>query len=359
MRFEKIRINNFRNISSATVDVNAEDIVLTGENAQGKTNFLEAIYTLCYASSFKTNNLKEAIKHGEDGFYIEATFLNEYDERQYISLSYDGNKRTINLDGKKVTDRKELIYNFPCIVFCHEDIDFLKGEPETRRKFFDQMMSLSNPSFLDTIRLYKNVLAKRNAAIKMNDPSLMGLYDERLAKYGLEIMNEREEAIKKFNNVFPIIFSNVSNGKDDLYIQYQKSWNNMDTVDEIVLYLSESKERDLKMMTTTSGIHRDRFVVKDSMGSFNQSGSTGQLRLCSLIFRIVESLLFEEATGKKPILLFDDVLLELDSTKRSLFLKEIDSYDQAFFTFLPNEIYFDKHHKKPICYNVKDGKYYL
>ena len=359
MRFEKIRINNFRNISSQIVDISAEDIVLIGENAQGKTNFLEALYTLCYGSSFKTPNLREAVRHGENGFFLEATFINDYDERQYVMFSYENGKRNIEIDGKKIIDRKELIYQFPCIIFSHEDIEFLKGEPETRRKFFDQMMSLSNPSFLDDIRLYRNVLSKRNAAIKTSDKSLITLYDERLAKYGLVIMNEREKAVKEFNSIFPHLFSVVSGGKDDLYIHYQKSWQEAESVDDIVCILKENIDRDIKMQTTTSGIHRDRFSVRDGNGIFNQTGYTGQLRLCSLIFRIVESKFFEKNTGKKPILLFDDVLLELDNKKRSVFLDQIDSYSQAFFTFLPREIYFDENHKKPLCYNVIDGKYSL
>ena len=359
MRFEKIRINNFRNISSQIVDISAEDIVLIGENAQGKTNFLEALYTLCYGSSFKTPNLREAVRHGENGFFLEATFINDYDERQYVMFSYENGKRNIEIDGKKIIDRKELIYQFPCIIFSHEDIEFLKGEPETRRKFFDQMMSLSNPSFLDDIRLYRNVLSKRNAAIKTSDKSLITLYDERLAKYGLVIMNEREKAVKEFNSIFPRLFSVVSGGKDDLYIHYQKSWQDVDSVDDIVCILKENIDRDIKMQTTTSGIHRDRFSVRDGNGIFNQTGSTGQLRLCSLIFRIVESKFFEKNTDKKPIFLFDDVLLELDNKKRSVFLDQIDSYSQAFFTFLPREIYFDENHKKPLCYNVIDGKYSL
>ncbi len=359
MRFEKIRISNFRNISSQVVDIDAEDIVLIGDNAQGKTNFLEALYTLCYGSSFKTPNLREAIRHGEQSFLLEATFINDYEERQYVMFSFENGKRNIEIDGKRIQDRKELIYQFPCIVFSHEDIEFLKGEPETRRKFFDQMMSLSNPSFLDDMRLYRNILAKRNAAIKIGDRSMITLYDGRLAKYGLEIMREREKAVDEFNSVFPSLFSVVSGGKDDLYIHYQKSWADADSEEYIISILSDSLDRDIKMQTTTSGIHRDRFSVKDGNGIFNQTGSTGQLRLCSLIFRIVEARMFEISTGKKPILLFDDVLLELDDRKRSLFLNQIDSYSQAFFTFLPRENYFDDNHRKPLCYNVMDGKYSL
>ena len=349
MRFEKIRISNFRNISSQVVDIDAEDIVLIGDNAQGKTNFLEALYTLCYGSSFKTPNLREAIRHGEQSFLLEATFINDYEERQYVMFSFENGKRNIEIDGKRIQDRKELIYQFPCIVFSHEDIEFLKGEPETRRKFFDQMMSLSNPSFLDDIRLYRNVLAKRNAAIKTQDRSLITLYDGRLAKYGLSIMNERDKAVEEFNSIFPSLFSDVSGGKDDWYIHYQKSFS----------ILNDTIDRDIKMQTTTSGIHRDRFSVRDGNGIFNQTGSTGQLRLCSLIFRIVESKVFENSTEKKPVLLFDDVLLELDDRKRSIFLDHVDSYSQAFFTFLPREKYFNENHRKPLCYNVVDGKYSL
>ena len=221
------------------------------------------------------------------------------------------------------------------------------------------MMSLSNPSFLDDIRLYRNVLAKRNAAIKTQDRSLITLYDGRLAKYGLSIMNERDKAVEEFNSIFPSLFSDVSGGKDDLYIHYQKSWSDVESEEDIVSILNDTIDRDIKMQTTTSGIHRDRFSVRDGNGIFNQTGSTGQLRLCSLIFRIVESKVFENSTEKKPVLLFDDVLLELDDRKRSIFLDHIDSYSQAFFTFLPREKYFNENHRKPLCYNVVDGKYSL
>ncbi len=359
MRFEKIRIHNFRNISCQSVDIDRKDVVLIGENAQGKTNFLEALYTLCYGSSFKTQNLREAVKHGEDSFTLEATFLNDYEERQYLKFSFESGKRTIEIDGKKINDRKELIRQFPCIVFSHEDIEFLTGEAEKRRKFFDQMMILSNPSFLDDMRLYRNVLAKRNAAIKMSDLSLVTLYDERLARYGLAIIRERRKAAEEFNSIFPSLFKAVSGGKDDMFISYQPSWQKADTVDEILFLLKENLERDFKMMTTTSGIHRDRFSVRDSFGIVTQSGSTGQIRLCSLIFRIAEAKVFERSTGKKPVLLFDDVLLELDEKKRNLFLNEINSYSQAFFTFLPGEKYFDEKDRAPLYYNVIDGKYSL
>lgn len=352
--FEEIEIKNFRNISSQRLSFDREDIVLIGTNGQGKTNFLEAVYILCYGSSFRTPFLKECVSHGESGFVLEGTFRNEFGELQKIRSVFEEGKRYIEIDGKEVKDRKELIYQFPCIVFCHEDISFIKGEPETRRRFFDQMMSLSSPVFLDNIRLYRNILAKRNASIKTENYALLPIYDEKIARVGVEIMRERKKCIDDFNSLFPSLYSKVSGGKDDLFITYQSSWDE-DDEEFIVDYLRDTKERDIKMQTTTSGIHRDRFVIKDSHGNFSQTGSTGQIRLCSLLFRVAEARSFQKVTGKKPILLLDDVLLELDDRKRSLFLDELSDYSQAFYTFLPRENYFSADGRKPVFYKVEDG----
>lgn len=261
------------------------------------------------------------------------------------------------LDGKEITDRKELIYRFPCIAFTHEDIDFIKGEPDTRRRFFDQMMSLHSPLFFDNSRSYRIMLMQRNAAIKTN-PSLIHLYDERLASIGLDIMAARAAAIYDFNKIFPELFRKISGTDMELEIKYQPSWSDMTEKDEIVSYLESTEERDLKMSCTTSGIHRDRFSVMYGGIPFSSIGSTGQIRLCSLLFRISESIYFSRMTGRKPVILLDDVLLELDDRKRSLLLSELSGYSQAFYTFLPREKYFDEG-KKADFFAVENGRFSL
>ena len=356
MRFTLLDINNFRNISSAKLNVDAGDIVLTGINGQGKTNLIESIYTLCYGSSFRTPNLRECIEHDKNGFSISGIFLNEYGEKEKVHIVYENSKRRITIDDKEIRDRKELIYRFPCIVFCHEDINFIKGEPEERRKFFDQMMSLYSPIFLDNLRQYRNILAQRNASIKNGQYSILSLYNERLSELGLEIMKERTDTVYNFNKIFPEIFTRISETDLKLEIEYTPSWGDFSNKEEIVAYLESTVERDIKMNTTTSGIHRDRFVVKSQYGNFSSIGSTGQLRLCSLIFRIAQSKYFIQKSGKRPILLIDDVLLELDSEKRGRLLRELDDYSQAFYTFLPRENYFDNR-KNGIYYKVEKGTF--
>lgn len=356
MRFQSVEINNFRNISSAELNTDSEDIVLVGINGQGKTNLLESIYTLCYGSSFRTSNLKECIEYGKEGFSLRAVFVNEYEEKERIAITYKDNKRRITIDDKEIKDRKELIYRFPCIVFCHEDIEFIKGEPEDRRRFFDQMMSLYSPIFFDNLRSYRSILMQRNAAIKNGQYNLLSLYNDRLVHFGLEIMKERTNAVYNFNQIFPSIFSDISQTDLDLYIEYNPSWNDFGSEEEIVKYLEDNIERDIKMSTTTSGIHRDRFVIKSQYGPFSSIGSTGQLRLCSLILRIAEAKYFTNISGKKPIILLDDVLLELDSDKRSRLLSILGDYSQAFYTFLPKENYFGEN-KRGLCYRVEKGNF--
>ena len=357
MRFIDLNLYNFRNISSADLSVDAEDIVLTGINGQGKTNILEAIYTLCYGSSFRTPNLKECMKLGSsDGFRIEGTFSIDEREKESIKVIFKDNKRHIFIDDKEIKDRKELIYRFPCIVFCHEDIQFIKGEPEMRRRFFDQMMSLYSPLYFDNSRNYRKILTQRNAAIKTGDYSLISLYNERLSYYGLEIMRERTETVYEFNKIFPEIFSLISDTDYELYIDYQPSWKESGSVDEIVSYLERTSERDMNLQTTSSGIHRDKFMIMCGDGPFAQIGSTGQLRLCSLIMRISEARYFTKMTGRKPILLIDDVLLELDPEKRGKLIALLDNYSQAFFTFLPFENYFENR-EKAIYYRVQKGEF--
>ncbi len=358
MRFTSLNLYNFRNISSAEMNSDAEDIVLTGINGQGKTNVLEAVYTLCYGNSFRTPNLRECIKIGSDGFRIEASFSDDECGKQKVKVVFKDNKRHIFIDDKEIKDRKELIYTFPCIVFCHQDIDFIKGEPEMRRRFFDQMMSLYSPLYFDNLRNYRRVLLQRNAAIKTGNYSLASLYNERLSYFGLEIMRERTSTVYEFNRIFPELFRIISETDHKLRIDYQPSWKNSGSEDEIISYLDGTSERDMSLQTTSSGIHRDKFVIMSDDGPFSLIGSTGQLRLCSLIMRISEARYFTQMTGRKPILLIDDVLLELDPEKRGRFISLLDDYSQAFFTFLPFENYFERK-EDAIYYKVEKGEFLI
>jgi len=358
MRFCSIGFRHFRNLVDSLVPVDSSQIVLIGDNGQGKTNFLEALYVLCYGSSFKALNTRELITHGEHEFTLSAMFETEEGFNQQISFQFAEGKRQIFIDGREIHDRKELIYNIPCIVFSHDDIEFIRGTPESRRRFFDQTMSMYNPVFFDDLRRYRMVLRQRNAAIKENLTSLIPFYDTQLAKIGMDIQYQRKQAIDEFNTIFPLLYQKVSQTDTGMHIAYRPSWGDCATVAEAQEKLARTLDRDLRMQTTASGIHRDQFIVMDNTGNFSLSGSTGQLRLASLIFRMAQVFSYRQKTHKDPILLLDDVLLELDVAKRGLFLEQLGGYSQAFFTFLPDEQYFSDIAKAgTMRYHVDKGRF--
>lgn len=355
MKFKNVRYFNFRNLKDSEIVYDADNIILTGINGQGKTNILESIYALSYGSSFRTQNIREMIRHGMDDMHLIGNAEADDGEKFRIDYYIKDKKRHIFINGHEVRDRKELIYNFPCIVFSHEDIDFIKGEPEMRRRFFDQTMSMYNPLYLDDTRRYRAILNQRNAAIKNNQISLLPLYNERLATYGLSIMEERIRSIYEFNLIFPDLYRKISGTDKNITIKYIPSWDGLTSSSEVCEYLESTQDRDIRNSTTTSGIHRDKYIVEDENGPFIQSGSTGQIRLASLLFRVAEARFFIKKTEKKPILLIDDVLLELDSNKRASFLNELSDYSQAFYTFLPKENYFSEKKESVLDYVLKEG----
>lgn len=362
MLVKRIVLDGFRNIRDRQIDTSAKQVILTGENGQGKTNLLEAVYMLCYGTSFRTQNIRDIISHGKDMMYLSSIFEDSQGLERKAELSFSEGKKQIKLDGKEVRDRKELIYCLPCIVFSHDDIEFVRGEPENRRRFFDQTMTMYDPVFFDDLRKYKLVLKQRNAAIKDQRTELLDIYDEKLASYGFQIMKSRRAVATSFSAIFPDIYNAVSQEDRGIEINYRPSWNEELGIEGIIEKLFNQREVDLKMNTTTSGPHRDRFLISDRNGLFTSSASTGQMRLASLVFRSAQASFYRQKTGQNPIFLIDDVLLELDSQKRARYLSYLGHYNQVFFTFLPEEKYFgsmfELEGSQTLMYTVTEGSFH-
>lgn len=361
MLVKKIVLDGFRNIRDRQIDTSAKQIILTGENGQGKTNVLEAVYMLCYGTSFRTQNIKELVTHGRESFYLCSVFEDSQGLERKAEVIFSDGKKHIRLDGKDIKDRKELIYCLPCIVFSHDDIEFVRGEPENRRRFFDQTMTMYDPVFFDDLRRYKLILKQRNAAIKDQRTELLDIYDQKLASYGIQIMKSRRAVADSFSAIFPDIYNAVSLEDRGIEISYRPSWNEDLGIDGVLEKLESQRDVDLKMNTTTSGPHRDRFLINDRNGLFTSSASTGQMRLASLVFRSAQAAFYRQKTGQNPIFLIDDVLLELDSQKRARYLSYLGHYNQAFFTFLPEEKYFgsmfDMEESQTLMYTVREGSF--
>jgi DNA replication and repair protein RecF len=340
----------------AEVNTQAKDVFLVGENGQGKTNFLEALYFCSYASSFRNIRDNELVKNGEKNCSVQAKLADDLVDR--LLVKYENAKKTINLDGKGITDRKELLEIIPCIVFCHEDMEFVSGPPEERRRFFDQTQSLYDAVYLEDLRKYRRVLKTRNAVLKAGsygaDNAVLDTLDPQLAEYGLALMRKRDEAVKHFSEIFGPLYESVS-GIDGIAVKYAPSWKT-DSVEETTAFLAEKREQEKSLGVSLSGPHRDRYVFVRDNGEFSAKASTGQRRLLALLLRTAQARRFSLMTGRNPVLLLDDVLLELDPEKRRKFLEVMPDYDQAFYTFLPEEPYERYRRDDTLVYYVSGGE---
>lgn len=356
MPFLNLSIYNFRNLENKTIDLLSKEVYFVGENGQGKSNLLEALYISSYASSFRTKSENELIKKGESEYSLRGFFREESEKTTSISVSYKSGKKRIEKNGKTVKDRKELINAIPCVLFCHDDLEFSVGEPERRRFFIDQCLSMYDVVYIDFIRKYKQILKNRNIILKEEKYDLLEMYDIPLIKEGLEIQKRRNKAIFKFNTIFTLLYKDIS-GIDGVKISYEPSWKS-DNEAEILEYVLSKRDVDKVMGTTMTGPHRDKiYFVKDGK-NFVSTASTGQRRLIALILRIAQATYYSEITGKNPVLLMDDVLLELDPNKRQSVTALLPTYDQLFCTFLPGEPYERYKHSTTKIYNIKNGDWF-
>jgi DNA replication and repair protein RecF len=381
--FKSLRTVSFRNLTDAETDVSGKYIFLIGENGQGKTNFLEALYFCSYASSFrgvKDGDIARADLPEVRQNFSAAAELSAADGvfGRTILVKYEKSRKSIVLDGKKIEDRKDLLETVPCVVFCHEDMEFVSGSQERRRWFFDQTQSLYDLLYLDDLRKYKRVLKTRNAVLRdcrfgVSGHSAVGgvldALDLQLAEYGLRLMEKRRKEAERFSAVFSALYGDVF-GIDGVGVAYLPSWKDFPQASRDLFAaagdLAARREADIGAGLTVKGPHRDRylFVRRGTLsgsggtyrdGDFSGAASTGQRRLLALLLRVAQARCFSETTGKTPVLLLDDVLLELDGDKRRRFLAVMPRYEQAFFTFLPEEPYDTYCKSDTIVYYVSGG----
>ncbi len=365
MPFLNLSLCNFRNLKNDKIDLFSKEVYFVGENGQGKSNLLESLYYTAYGSSFRTHLDSQLIKKGEENFSLFSFYKNDESENsQQIRIFYDKGKKSIEKNGKKIHDRKEIINTIPCVLFCHNDLKFATGEPEFRRFFLDQSLTMYDSLYIDDLRNYRKILKSRNLILKECKYEMLDIYDMQLAQKGLEIQKKRKNAVFQFNEVFGKLYENVS-GIEGVEIKYCPSWkkkskeeeNIVPTAEEVISLLNEKRDQDKIMNTTLSGPHRDKIVfIKDGV-QFINTASTGQCRLVSLILRVAQAVYYNRITRTKPVLLMDDVMLELDPDKRQKFTEVLPEYDQLFCTFLPGEPYERYEKDTTRIYELKSGEW--
>lgn len=342
MYLSKLVINNFRNIKKIELSCENRKIYFFGDNAQGKTNILEAIYLLCLAKSFRTRDESELVYFGEESFIIEGTFIDEIGISRHIVIQYnlDSGKK-IHLDGKTLHQFSKLIGLFPVVLLSSEDHAITNGPPSQRRRFFNILLSQSSSFYLESLKDYEKILKQRNKILyeiakgRRDAIEQLEVWDTQLVQKGQVLMIQRAKIVDEMNKHLSRFYQTLTSGDKSLSIEYAPSVpfeKEADIPTDFSSMMKKVREKEFKQGTTLVGPHRDEFIFTINKIDLRKYGSRGEHKSVLLSLKTVESILLRQKTEREPILLLDDLYSELDKSRASRSIEMFPQQAQTFIT---------------------------
>lgn len=325
MYIKNINISNFRNYKEQKIELQEGINLFIGDNAQGKTNILEAIFLCAIGKSFRAKKEKELVKMGEENSLIEIEY-EKSDRNGKIKIELN-DKKIIFINDIKQKKLSDILGNINIVMFSPDDIEILKSGPAKRRKFLNILISQLRPKYVYCLNMYLKTLEQRNNYLRQikleNKPKeILEIWDEKLAEYAYYIWSYRNEFIEKIKNKINQIHSNITDNLEEIKLKYITDCKNKE---EYIRELKKSWEQDIQRGYTTKGIHRDDFYIFINGKQVNIYGSQGQNRTVILSLKLSELEIMYDEIGEYPILLLDDFMSELDGKRRENLLKSISN----------------------------------
>lgn len=357
MYIESLELSDYRNYSNLNIDFDYGTNILYGDNAQGKTNILESIYLCGTTKSHRGSKDREIINFNSDESHIKM-FINKNGISQRIDMHLKKSKsKGIAINGVPIRKISELLGIINIIFFSPEDLNIIKNGPSERRKFIDIELCQLDKIYLHNLMKYNKILEQRNKLLKEihfnYDKSLadtLDVWDVQLSDYGIKIIKRREEFINHINKIIYGIHKNLSGGKEELSIKYEPNSD----VGIFRQSLENNREKDIYLKTTSAGPHRDDIGFYIHGIDVRKYGSQGQQRTCALSLKLSEIEIVKNMIGDVPVLLLDDVLSELDSSRQNHLLESLDGIQTIITCTGLDEFIENKIHAKKI-YKVEKG----
>ena len=341
MKINSVKLNNFRNISSMELHATDGVNVIYGENAQGKTNILEAIWLFTGCKSFRGSKDAEFIKFNEEISKINLDFSDNVRNKK-SEIIIGNKKKNVSLNGVSLRSSSELIGSFYAVIFSPSHLSLIKDGPSGRRRFLDTALCQLKPSYAEHLAGYRRALLQRNALLKdlHLSPQLYDIldsWDDQLARYSASVISERLKYIEILSQYSKQIYAGISENKESFSVTYSR--NDITDINISVndLYnlererIKNARKEDVLYKTTTIGPHRDDLDISINNVSARSFGSQGQQRSCALALKLGESEIIKKITGETPVALLDDVMSELDEKRQDYVLNHINDR-QVFLT---------------------------
>lgn len=326
MRFKSIELSDFRNYKDLSLNFHPKTNILYGDNAQGKTNILEALYLCCTTRSHKASKDKEMIRIGKEEAHLRIGIEKEGIDHTIDMHLKKNRSKGIAIDGVPIKKSSELIGLVQVVFFSPEDLGIIKDGPGERRRFIDMELCQLDKVYLYDLARYNRIVGQRNNLLKQigfNKDLLdtLSIWDLQLEDYGKKIIKRRKEFVFQLNKIVYEIHKRISGGKEELFLEYEPNV----TEDDFEKKLRGAMERDISQRTSTVGPHRDdiKFLIQDT--DIRKFGSQGQQRTCALSLKLAEIEILRKEKKTEPILLLDDVLSELDRSRQNYLLDHIEN----------------------------------
>lgn len=345
MFVENLTVENFRNLEKITFQPDREINVIFGDNAQGKTNLIEAIYLFSGQKSFRgTKDSQLPTLTDPPGQHVAKLSLSFFaQQRHQTARIVIDKKRSAMLNDLPLPAPSALCEHFGAVLFSPADMDLIKDGPNVRRKFLDNAIAMLRPKYAKMLSVYNRAVTQRNAILRdvlfHSELSFMlDSFEDRIAKAGAYIIAQRRKYLEALQTYLPAIYGGISNNKETLTISYKCSAENGDW-ETILHLLQQNRAEDTKNMATSIGPHRDDLEFFINQMPVKAFGSQGQRRSVVLSLKLAEAEILKKHSGEQPVAILDDVMSELDRTRQDFILNHITGW-QVFITCCdPNAVH--------------------
>ena len=324
MIIKSLELANFRNYEELNISFDKGTNILYGDNAQGKTNILEAIYVSATTKSHKGSKDKEIINFNKEEAHIR-TYLEKENVETRVDMHLRKNKsKGIAIDGQKIKKAADLMGLLNVVFFSPEDLSIIKDGPAERRRFADMELCQLDSFYLYNLNHYNKIIGQRNKLLKdmYFQPELketLNIWDSQLVSFGSKIIERREQFEKQLGDIIFDIHKKLSGGKEELVIAYEPDVS----IEDFEKQMKYNQDKDIRLKQTTTGPHRDDFSFVVNGVDIRKYGSQGQQRTAALSLKLSEIELVKKISKDTPVLLLDDVLSELDSNRQNYLLNSI------------------------------------
>ena len=355
MIIKSLELKDFRNYETLAINFGPGTNILYGDNAQGKTNILEAIYLAATTKSHRGTRDGDIIRFGsEEGHIRIMLFKNDVDTKLDIHLR-KAKTKGIAIDGKKIKKAAELLGLLNVVFFSPEDLNIIKNGPGERRRFTDMELCQLDDFYLYNLNNYNKIVNQRNTLLRdvYFNPSLketIEIWDSQLVSYGSKVIERRKSFTDQLNEVIGPVHEKLSGGRESLRIIYDPNVE----IEDYERELSSSTERDIKSKMTNVGPHRDDFIFMVGDLDIRKFGSQGQQRTAALSLKLAEIEIVKRLINDTPILLLDDVLSELDSGRQQFLLESIGDV-QTIITCTGVEDFVNSRLEIDKLFNISNG----